>query len=178
MGVCPPNRFPLRRSLCACQVHEWLSTSRKIKWGSTLLHICFYSSPNPQDDCVSTNQRKVKLNENYQIDIIKQSLENGLIKVSNFLEGCKRATNQLDLYLNRIIFCSVHPRVASDVWCQTTLRHPSVCPPLLILYPPLFRSQTVLCFPQQVLMPSSLKLEIFGKRQGTRRIFLFFCVNQ
>ena len=43
--------------------------------------------------------------------------------------------------------------------------------------PPLFRSQTVLCFPQQVLMPNSPKLEIFGTLHGTRRIFLVFCVN-
>ena len=40
--------------------------------------------------------------------------------------------------------------------------------------PPLFRSQSVLCHPLQVLAPSSLNLEIFGTLQGTRRIFLYF----
>ena len=53
-------------------------------------------------------------------------------------------------------------------------QNPYQCPPLLIFYPPPFRSQTVLCFPQQVLMPSSAKLEIFGKFQGTRPIFFGF----
>ena len=53
-------------------------------------------------------------------------------------------------------------------------QNPRLCPPLLISYPPLFRSKCVLCFPQEVIIPSAPKLEIFGKLQGTRRIFLFF----
>ena len=70
---------------------------------------------------------------------------------------------------------SVEITRANDiVWCQTTHQSPRLCPPLLIDYPPLFRSQTVLCFPQQVLMPSSPKLESFGKLQGTRRNFFGF----
>ena len=67
-----------------------------------------------------------------------------------------------------------NPNPGGNAGCQTTPQNPRLCPPLLILYPPLFRSQTVLCFQQQVLMPSSPKLEIFGNLQGTRRNFFGF----
>ena len=40
--------------------------------------------------------------------------------------------------------------------------------------PPPFISKCVLCLPEQVVIPSSPKLEIFGKPQGTRRIFFGF----
>ena len=58
------------------------------------------------------------------------------------------------------------------------VRQPPKTPAYVLHYssftPPLFRSQSVLCFPQQVLIPSSPKLEIFGKLQGTRHIFFGF----
>ena len=41
----------------------------------------------------------------------------------------------------------------------------------------LFRSKSVLCFQQEVVIPSSPKLETFGKLQGIRRIFFVFCVD-
>ena len=43
--------------------------------------------------------------------------------------------------------------------------------------PPLFRSQSVLCFRQQVLTPSSPKPEVFRKLKGTRHI-LFGILRQ
>ena len=62
--------------------------------------MCFYSSQNSQDDYGSTNQRRLKLNENYHQDILKQSFGKWAQKIENVWEGCTRAIIYLNIYLN------------------------------------------------------------------------------
>ena len=61
------------------------------------------------------------------------------------------------------------------VWCQTTPKTPAyVLHYSSFTPPPLFRSKYVLCFPQEVLIPSSPNLKSLRNFRGLGAFFLFF----